>query len=206
MRVLVFGDSITQGFWDSEGGWVARIRKHFDALVLKDRNYDHPSVFNLGISADTTRNLLARFEAEIDARAREDLALVVSIGVNDSHQAGTDPIMSLNEYGENIAKLIVMAKKYTEKILFVGLSPVVESRTTPVSWGDYNYTNNRLIEFDSKLKQSCLEGNVGYVEIFHKLQGAQQSSEHFTDGLQPDDNGHQLIADIVLPEIKKLVT
>ena len=148
----------------------------------------------------------ARFEAEIDARAREDLALVVSIGVNDSHQAGTDPIMSLNEYGENIAKLIVMAKKYTEKILFAGLSPVVESRTTPVSWGDYNYTNNRLIEFDSKLKQTCLIANVGYVEIYQKLQTAQQSSEHFTDGLHPDDNGHQLIADIVLPEIKKLVT
>lgn len=30
MRVLVFGDSITQGFWDTEGGWVERLRKYYD--------------------------------------------------------------------------------------------------------------------------------------------------------------------------------
>lgn len=37
-KILVFGDSIAYGKWDSDGGWVARLRKYVDvnlgALIL----------------------------------------------------------------------------------------------------------------------------------------------------------------------------
>lgn len=46
MRVLVFGDSITQGYWDTEGGWVKRIRSHYDLLQITDLNgRDEPTIF-----------------------------------------------------------------------------------------------------------------------------------------------------------------
>jgi lysophospholipase L1-like esterase len=34
MIVLVFGDSIAQGYWDSEGGWVERLRKANDSATF----------------------------------------------------------------------------------------------------------------------------------------------------------------------------
>ncbi len=58
MRVLVFGGSTTQGFWDSEGGWVARLRKFYDLLQLEDlKKRDEPTVFNLGIAGGTSNTI-----------------------------------------------------------------------------------------------------------------------------------------------------
>lgn len=71
MRVLVFGASITQGYWDTQGGWVQRLRTHYDKKQIADLTKDNPSVFNLGVSADTTKDILERFEAETKARSRK---------------------------------------------------------------------------------------------------------------------------------------
>ncbi len=84
MRVLVFGDSITQGFWDMEGGWVSRIRKHYDQQMIYDADNDLPSIFNLGVSADSSDDVLVRFENETKVRATEEIAFIIAIGVNDA--------------------------------------------------------------------------------------------------------------------------
>ncbi len=34
MHIIVFGDSIAQGFWDKKGGWVQRLREVFDEKML----------------------------------------------------------------------------------------------------------------------------------------------------------------------------
>jgi hypothetical protein len=74
MRVLVFGDSITQGYWDTDGGWVDRIRRHFDTIQATDlQDNDEPTIFNLGISADNSRNILERIETETISRTRHGL-------------------------------------------------------------------------------------------------------------------------------------
>jgi len=206
MRILVFGDSIAQGFWDVEGGWVSRLRRHFDSKGVADKTYDHPLIFNLGVSADTTRDLLKRMESEIKARARENMIIVLSIGVNDSQVVGQSAFMTVDEYTVNIAKLLSIVKRFTNKILCVGLSPVVEQRTTPVSWIDISYTNERLKLFDVELENVCIENAVEYIPIFNALYTAQQTSEHMTDGLHPDNNGHQVMLELILPEIEKLVS
>ena len=38
-RILIFGDSITYGAWDKEGGWVQRLRKFLDERNLTDPNF-----------------------------------------------------------------------------------------------------------------------------------------------------------------------
>lgn len=64
MRILIFGDSITQGFWDTNGGWVDKLRKHYDELQLQDFDKNPPTVFNLSIDADTSQNILQRAEED----------------------------------------------------------------------------------------------------------------------------------------------
>jgi lysophospholipase L1-like esterase len=83
MRILFFGDSITQGFWSVDGGWVEKIRKHYDGISMQDLDHNiQPEIFNLGISGDTTRNLLRRIEGEILARKwkHDPLIVVIAIG------------------------------------------------------------------------------------------------------------------------------
>ena len=66
-RICVFGASVTKGAWDTEmGGWVNRLR--LDLEDFKKRKY---SVYNLGISGDTTESLLERIDSECKARNSE---------------------------------------------------------------------------------------------------------------------------------------
>ena len=39
MHIIVFGDSITQGYWDPHGGWVQRLRNFLDRKTIKKKNY-----------------------------------------------------------------------------------------------------------------------------------------------------------------------
>ena len=77
MRILIFGDSITYGAWDTElGGWANRLRIAFDK-----ENQDW-NIYNLGVSGDTINDVLKRFDVE--CQAREPEKLIFAIGINDA--------------------------------------------------------------------------------------------------------------------------
>src|SRR3989344_3552583 len=86
--ILVFGDSITYGAWDTNGGWVQRLRTYLDKKQLADPKLYY-ELYNLGVSGDTSTDLLERFEAETKQRikrmsAKEEIIIIVAIGTNDS--------------------------------------------------------------------------------------------------------------------------
>lgn len=206
MRVLVFGDSITQGFWDADGGWVQYLRKEYDQLKLDGVNDDPPTIFNLGISANSSDDVLKRFNAETDARNNsEELAFVIAIGVNDSRTKAGDNFSDADRYLANLKGILAAAKEYSDKILFVGLTPCIEERSNPVSWGDTGYTNERLMSFDMTLKDFCSAESVSFVEIYEPFNQALEKSELLPDSLHPDKEGHQLIAELVKPKLKELL-
>jgi len=205
MRVLIFGDSITQGFWDVDGGWVALLRKEYDQQKVDGVNDDPATLFNLGISADSSDDVVARFKPETDARNNSDeLAFVISIGVNDSRTKAGKNFSDTERYISNLNKIHKMAKEYSDKILFVGLTPCVEERSNPVSWGDTGYTNERLKSFDDTLKKFCEEKELAFVEVFEPYSEALKNKELLPDALHPNKEGHQLIAELVMPKIKEV--
>ena len=142
MRVLIFGDSITQGYWDLRGGWVERVRNHYDSLQITDLEHrDEPTVFNLGISADNSQNVLDRIMPETKARTRHNNlpVVVIQIGVNDS---STDKLLdeesvsiNIDTYEKNLQDIIDRIRAHSSKIIFVGLSACDETRTTACFMG-----------------------------------------------------------------------
>lgn len=204
MRILIFGDSITQGFWDVEGGWVARIRKSYDQKAVDTDDYDQPTIFNLGVSGNSSDGVLARFENETKVRATEELAFVFAIGVNDARTKSGENYSSPNRYAQNLGEIVKLAKLYSNKILFVGLTPCVEERSNPVSWGDTGYTNSRIKEFDDTLRQFCEENQISFVEIYEPFGKAEAETELLPDSLHPNNEGHQLIANLVKPRLEEL--
>jgi lysophospholipase L1-like esterase len=205
MRVLVFGDSITQGFWDIDGGWVSRIRKHYDQQMIDGTDNDPPTIFNLGVSGNSSDDVLARFDNETKARATEELAFVVAIGVNDARTKASVNYSDPTRYRQNLSEILKLAKQYSSKILFVVLTPCVEERSNPVSWGDTGYTNERIKEFDDTLREFCQESQVPFVEVYEPFAKAEAESELLPDSLHPNDKGHQLIADLVTPGLFELL-
>jgi len=67
-HILVFGTSTTYGAWDSEGGWVARLRKFLDEKTISSNYKSEGLIYNLGVSGDKTEDVLKRFEPETKAR------------------------------------------------------------------------------------------------------------------------------------------
>lgn len=213
MRVLVFGDSITQGYWDTDGGWVDRIRKHFDAIQATDlQGNDEPTIFNLGISADNSNNILNRIETETVARTRHGNlpAVVIQIGVNDS-STDNQPIdeserISIEDYESNLREIIKKVQPLSSKIIFIGLSACDESRTTPVSWGDYHYTNEALKRYEKVMESIASEHNLSFIPIFDEFKKAiDEGTDFLPDGLHPNSDGHRFIADIVRPKLEELL-
>lgn len=213
MRVLVFGDSITQGYWDTDGGWVERVRRYYDLLQVTDlEGRNEPTVFNLGISADNSENVLKRIAPETVARTRHgDLPVVIiQIGVNDS---STNPPQNkrgvglpIEQYEQNLKAIIETVKPLSSKIMFIGLSACDESRTTPTSWGDFYYTNESIGKYENKLRDVTAEQDIPFIPIFERFMAElRRGRDLLPDGLHPNNDGHAFMSEIILRELEPML-
>jgi len=199
-QIFVFGDSITYGAWDKEGGWVQRLRRFLDEKVLTSSDFYY-LVYNLGVSGDNTCDLLKRFKFEIEQRfCKNEKAIVIfAIGINDSQfvQSKNSNQVSEEQFKENLEKLIKLARNFTSIIVFVGLTPVDESKTTPIPWNtDKFYKNEYIQRYNEIIKKVCKNNNLHYIEIFEEF-AETNYQELLEDGLHPNSEGHQKIFEIV---------
>ena len=201
-RILVFGDSIVYGAWDreKEGGWVQRLRKLLDEKHFIESDFDY-SVYNLGVSGNTTGELLERFEFETKQRVEEgeEMIIIFQIGINDSQFViSQNGLRTLSEkFRENIKELISSAKKFSSKVIFIGLTPVNEEKTTPIPWNpDKIYKNENIKRNDEIIKSVCKKNNIYFVEIFEKWLKSDYKNL-LEDGLHPNSEGHKKIVEDV---------
>jgi lysophospholipase L1-like esterase len=161
-------------------------------------------VYNLGIPIDeTTEDILSRIEVELKARTtpefKSENIVIFAIGINDSqfvHSEGKHGV-SIDKFKDNIQKLISLAQKFSSKIIFVGLTPVDETKTTPIPWNaDKSYKNGYIKKYNEVIKKVCEENKIYFIEIFEKLKELNYQ-ELLEDGLHPNSSGHQKIFEIV---------
>ncbi|MEA2003336.1 MAG: hypothetical protein U9O53_00050 [archaeon] len=74
-HILVFGDSIVWGAWDSEGGWVDRLKMKINRnaikAIRKNPESDYNVIYNLGVAGINIKNVLSRIKSETKARDYE---------------------------------------------------------------------------------------------------------------------------------------
>ncbi|MFH0923304.1 MAG: GDSL-type esterase/lipase family protein [Candidatus Falkowbacteria bacterium] len=181
-RICVFGDSITWGAFDDEkGGWVDRLK-----LINFTQN-EYVEIYNLGVSGDTTENVLSRIEVELSAREPE--FVIFSIGSNDSSYIKSEDnnFVDLEKFYKNLNKLYKITKKFTKEIVFIGLTKSNEKKTNPIPWDqDICCTNENIKKYDLAIKNFCKENNLPFIEMFDLLK-----DEDLEDGLHPNAQGHE---------------
>lgn len=198
VRICIFGDSIAYGAQDSEGGgWVDRLKRYYqsdDLQIAQDVN-----IYNLGVSADNTDDLLKRFEPELIARLADNNIIVFAIGINDSQfviSKGGNRV-SQKDFRANLESLVQKSKQYTDKIVFIGLTKVDESKTVPIPWNtDKNYTNDDIQKYDSIIQLVVKETGVKYIGM-----GDVVELKDLSDGLHPTSNGHNKMFEVVKEKI-----
>lgn len=204
VNILVFGTSITYGCWDPEGGWVQRLRKYVDRKNIQEKlglSGDEIYVYNLGISGDTTEWILQRFEFEAKQRDIEDEGTVVifQLGKNDAlfNNKTGKPDIAPQKFQENLEKIIKIAKKYTQKVIFIGSLPVDESRVDPVPWlPAYSYKNEYIKEYDEITKSTCRLQGADFLDLYSKFIDSDYK-KLLEDGVHGNTFGHQVIFETV---------
>jgi lysophospholipase L1-like esterase len=213
MRVLIFGDSITQGYWDTDGGWVERLRRHYDSIQAQNlETSDEPTVFNLGISADNSANILDRIVPETLTRTRHGKlpVVIVQIGVNDSSWSGESGDagvgLPIEKYEENMQKIIDAVKPICSKLILVGLSSCDESKTMPVFWGDFYYSNEQIKRYEDVLEGIAEKNNISFIPIFDEFYSQiKLGKDYLPDGLHPNNDGHEFIYKLVLDKVDRII-
>jgi len=181
--ICIFGDSIAWGAVDPEnGGWVAQLRRYFET-----NDYDI-AVYNQGVSGDNTDDLLARFKVECEAR--EPQIIIFAIGINDSQYVKTkdNSRLSLEKFQNNLVELINQAKNFSDKIIFVGLTKVEESKVMPIPWSDEEkfYDNDNIVKYNAVIKKISNDNNLLFVDLLDLL-----DPSNLDDGLHPNPEGHK---------------
>lgn len=194
MKICIFGDSIVWGARDTQkGGWAERLKTYFmktDPEIM---------VYNVGVSSDTTSDLLKRLNAE--ARARKADAIIIAIGINDSRYIDTKgnyPV-DLETFQSNLKEILEIAQNITDKVLFIGLTPIDESKTMPIPWRpSMFYDEESVSKYSKALEAFCSSNNVQYVS----MNGVVDKNE-LPDGLHPDSNGHEKMYQVVKSKVNE---
>jgi len=183
MEIVAWGDSITYGEGDSEGlGWVGRIRNElFDTGGHR--------VYNRGICGDTTKDVLNRFDVEIESLEPE--SVFFALGMNDCKfpNGGNEHKVSPEDFKKNIQELISKARRYTQKIVLVGITDVKSEDIQSASL----FTGKAIEMFDKVLQEIAIAENLPYVSMLDVL----NIDTDLADGLHPNAQGygkmHQVI-------------
>ena len=177
-RVCVFGDSITWGAWDFErGGWVSRLRYYFD-----NEKFDTFKFYNCGIDGDKVGDVLKRFDVEVEAREAE--VVILAIGINDSPHESYEGT-GLDEFKNRFEELIRKSLAVTKCVIVVGL--------TNVDMDDKVFTDDSIKQYDDIVRAVATQNDLPFVDVF----GLMDETDLKFDGLHPEADGHQKIADKV---------
>ncbi|OGM24307.1 hypothetical protein A2715_00515 [Candidatus Woesebacteria bacterium RIFCSPHIGHO2_01_FULL_39_32] len=198
-NILVFGDSIAHGDYDSEGGWVDRLKRRLKAMFLDGEIADDIDVYNLCVDGDTSHQVLSRIKKETPQRvwSGQKTIFILSFVINDAILKENKPKVAPSVFLSNLNSIVKTARNYSNKIIFVGPNPVEESKVTPMPWSKTEfYYNDRISKYNEALMEFCNKGKVDYINLlamFNKL----NYKNLLYDGCHPNTQGHEIIFNIV---------
>jgi len=188
-KILIFGDSIAHGHNDLEnGGWAGRLQND---LIESE-------ITNFSLDGATTEDILRIIQSNKFERDNET-TVIFAIGINDSAllRPRMTPWVALDVFRANIEYLLLEARYFATKIIFVGLTKVNERFTRPVEWDpDVHYDNDVIKRYNLIVSEVCSKNNVPFIEVFNEIR-----PETMEDGVHPGPVGHEIIEKLILAKL-----
>lgn len=191
MHLIIFGDSIGQGFFDLEkGGWVSLLSMYLQQKTVSSDYTLFNSVFNQSVSGENSTEIVSRIESELPARlsSKKKNILILAAGINNVRKPTieADCEVSLEQTKTDLLRVKQIALENNMTVVVVGLTKVDEKLTAPVRGG--NFLNSDIEKYDQVLRDTVGAEDLCFVSLFELLQ-----PEHLMDGLHPNASGHQII-------------
>ncbi len=194
MKIMFQGDSITDAGRDRSDAHNMAGYTTYVAEGLGEGN----EYFNLGISGDRTKEVLARFESDMQVVGKPDVYTIL-IGINDiwrSHDSNL--YTSPDEYYNNVKEIFTKVKQVNPDCKIVVLEPFLLPAPDKAHW------RGELAFITDKLRKATKELADAYIPldgIFAKEYASEPWEEYSADGVHPTDKGNRLIAMYLAAEI-----
>jgi acyl-CoA thioesterase I len=177
--IVAFGDSLTSGpGLAAEQTYPALLQRRISTEGFRYR------VMNAGVSGDTTREALVRFEPALVPGTE---ILILAIGINDGLRGV--PVATVER---NIAAMIELARSRDIDVLLCAME------APPI--GGFNYT----IEFHRAFTRLAERYNLPLVPFF-LMRVAGNPDLNLDDRFHPNAAGHQVIADTIWPYLRPML-
>lgn len=206
MRLLIFGDSITQGYYDREGGWADRLRREYMERRIEGRA--NINVFNLGISGDGSRDILRRIGGEISARQSpgEQIIVMIAIGANDSIVGDSDHSATPDEFESNLHEIIEIARTAADRVILIESIPCYDELSDPTPWDQtISFVDARIREYNTILRRVAHESGCVVFALYDAFAALESRADRLPDGVHPDDIGHQMIYNEILKQLEEVL-
>jgi len=194
MKILIFGDSLTQGRSDPEYfGWSNRLAIWSQQEAIRtDWEIAH-LVCNMGNAGDTSTDVLARFEQEfIWRRGGGDALVIFQVGINDAAHVDDleNNLVTISDTIDNITQLIKQANQLAENVVVLGMTRVDESKVNPYidSSTGKSWLNVNIDKYDQAIELRAKELDIKYISLKNIV-----NPLLCEDGLHPNAEGHRLI-------------
>lgn len=186
-KIIIIGASVVFGRVDPQhGGFAGRLK------TWHEKKFTPNAVFNLGISSETSAMLLKRLYLEASIR-KPDL-IIVSVGLNDTKIEGSlqgEQTTPIKQFEENIKEIIRESRKLCD-IAFVSITPIDESKTTPLSYQKNFYILLKdVVRYADITKNICIQEKVPYLDVMNTWLQIDYKTLLYEDGMHPNSLGHK---------------
>ena len=81
------------------------------------------------------------------------------------------------------------ARDVAEKIIVIGITPVIEKKTSPI--GNLYFNNKSIGEYNKALRNLCNLNKIVFIDLFKKWTKHEYEQLFTSDGIHPNENGHE---------------
>ncbi len=207
--IVMFGDSTTA---EREG----QVEKVYALRVQEALLASLPSVSvcNAGVRSNTTRNARARFAK--DVLAHKPRVVVIQFGINDAavdvwaRPPATAPRVPLAEYEQNLRWMIVALREQKVKPVLMTTNPTRWTIRLRELYGKPPYRPDdadgfdapMLARYNDSVRTLAKELAVPLVDV-HAAFSAKNPDKLLLDGMHPNDEGHRIIAEMLVPVLRE---
>ena len=213
--VVAFGTSTTARRTGVQDVYADLLRKELPQKGVSVR------VVNQGVPGNRTTDAVQRFET--DVRAFRPDVVILLFGINDSAvdvwRNATKPRVPLETYRTNLTKMVRTLKAdgaspilvtpqpmcWTEKLKGLYAGPPHHDQS-PYDAADPLGFNATLVDYVQVVREVAEQEKTVLVDLhrqfmdYHHVEG-QDLSDLLLDGMHPNDKGHRMIADALMPII-----
>lgn len=210
--------SVVVTFGDSTTATRGELRVYSQVLA---EELDEIKVINAGVGGHNTDHAAARFER--DVRAHNPDVVVIQFGINDAavdvwkDPPATKSRVSLEDYEENLRHFVDTLTNDGAAIILMTPNPLRWNKKmremygkTPYDPDDEDGFNAFLKRYAGAVRNLAKEKNLPLVDVYqlfetHGATTGQSVDELLLDGVHPNDRGQKIVAEGLIPLLRKKI-